>query len=64
MTTFERQRKAHQPLRLVDRLLALFRRHVEPRDMAPIPVTVDYGHRPYAPPPPPAPYRLPPGRAQ
>ena len=63
MTTYEGRRKAH-PLTLVDRLLGLFRRHSELRETARIPVEADYRHRPYAPPPPPAPYRFPPGRAQ
>jgi len=62
MTTYEGQRKV-QPT-LLDRLFGLFRRHPEPRDLAPIPVTVDYRHRPYTPLPPPAGYRLPPGRGQ
>jgi hypothetical protein len=61
MTTYEGQRKTHHPTSLVDRLFGLFRRHPEPRELAPIPVAVDNRHRPYTPPPP-APYRMPPGR--
>jgi hypothetical protein len=63
MTTYEGRRKAHHPP-LLDRLFALFRRHPELRETAPIPVVADYRHRPYVPPPPPAPYRFPPGRTQ
>jgi hypothetical protein len=64
MTTYEGRRKARQSTPLIDRLFALFRRHPELRTTAPIPVTADYRHRPYVPPPPPEPFRIPPGRTQ
>lgn len=63
MRTYEGRVRAH-PTSPFDRLIALFRRHTEPREAAPIPVAAEYAHRPYVPPPPPAAYRLPPGRYQ